>query len=155
MAILSTGPIENNYVRGVRPTHRVMVKIDNRDAVNSSTVMIQGFYLNGTRTLYVLEVINVNSNEVITKDYYADFNSFEFVFNTGSVAEDETQVSVWGKDSKGQLVTAHRIISSELLVAKGKEGTGDTGANGDTGATGVTGATGDTGVTGVQYRPII
>ncbi|MGG1616532.1 YVTN family beta-propeller repeat-containing protein, partial [Paenibacillus sp. NRS-1781] len=151
MVVISTGPIENNYVSGVRPTHRVTVKIYNCDTVNSSTVLIQGFYLNGTRTLYAVDFITVNSNGVITKDYYADFDSFEFVFTTDeSVTENEIQVSVWGKNSMGQLVTAHRIVSSELLVAKGAEPTGLTGATGATGVTGATGANGITGATGVK-----
>jgi hypothetical protein len=148
MAILSTGPIENNLVSGVRPTQRVTVRINNRDSANFSTLLIQGYYLNGTRTLYVLELISVNPNEVIAKDYYANFDAFEFVFTTGSAAEDETQISVWGKDSAGQLVTAHCLVSSELL---GEEAgiRGATGATGATGVTGVTGPTGETGTTGV------
>jgi hypothetical protein len=45
MAILSTGPIDNSAVSGVRPTQQVTVKIDNRDSVNFSTVLIEKIIL--------------------------------------------------------------------------------------------------------------
>ncbi|WP_241156683.1 hypothetical protein [Bacillus sp. FJAT-42376] len=41
MGILSTGPIENNPVNGVRPSQLVTVKVDNRDSANSSVVLIR------------------------------------------------------------------------------------------------------------------
>ncbi|MDQ0656161.1 collagen-like protein [Paenibacillus sp. W2I17] len=146
MAILSTGPIENNPVSGVRPTQQLTIKMDNRDLINSADILIQGYYLDGARMLYVHELINVNPNEVITKNYDGDFNAFEFVFTTSGLAEDQTGISVWGKNVEGQLVIPHRIVSSELLGANEVTGppgtTGATGAIGPTGATGVTGATG-------------
>ncbi|ETT36252.1 hypothetical protein CXK86_13025 [Paenibacillus sp. BGI2013] len=113
--ILSTGPIENNPVNSVRPTQQLTIKIDNRNLVDGSNILIQGYYLNGTRTLYVLELISINPNQVLTKNYYADFNSFEFVFTTSGLAEQQVQISVWGKDAAGQLVSAHRLVASEQL----------------------------------------
>lgn len=115
MAILSTGPIENNPVGGVRPTQQVTIKIDNRNSANFSIVSIQGYALNGTRSLYVQELFSVAPNQVITKDYFANINGFEFIFTTEDIIENQTQISVWGKRSDGQLVTAHRLVSSELL----------------------------------------
>ncbi|KZZ84245.1 MULTISPECIES: hypothetical protein [Bacillaceae] len=115
MAILSTGPIENNAVAGVRPTQLVTVKIANRDAVNSSTVLIQGFKLTSTRTLYVLDLISVAPNQVISKSYFANIDDYAFVFTTGGMAERSTQVSVWGKDADENLVSAHRLVSDEIL----------------------------------------
>ncbi|OMD56935.1 40-residue YVTN family beta-propeller, partial [Paenibacillus odorifer] len=144
MAILSTGPIENNLVSGVRPTQQLTIKADNTDSVNVASILIQGFYLSGMRALYVLELISLNPNEAITMDYFADLDAFEFVFTTTGLAEQQIEISVWGKNAAGQLVTPHRIVSSELLGAS----TGVTGATGITGATGETGATGATGVTG-------
>ena len=41
MAILSTGPIENLPIGGVRSTQQVTVKIANSDSANFSTVLIQ------------------------------------------------------------------------------------------------------------------
>ncbi|OIJ18548.1 hypothetical protein BKP45_19080 [Anaerobacillus alkalidiazotrophicus] len=115
MSIFSTGPIENNPVGGARPSRQVTVKIDNKSSVNFSTVSIQGFALDGSRTLYVLEQLSVAPNQVVTKTYSANFNAFEFVFITGGDAEADTDISVWGKNAAGQLVTAHRLVSSELL----------------------------------------
>ena len=101
MAVLSTGPIANNPVNGVRPTQQVLVKMDNRDSFDSSTVLIQGYYLNGTRTLYVLEQVMLSPNEVVTRNYFANFDAIEFVFTTGGPAEERTQISVWGKNYQG------------------------------------------------------
>ncbi|MEK3747106.1 hypothetical protein NYE25_02575 [Paenibacillus sp. FSL E2-8871] len=113
--ILSTGPIENNPVSNVRLTQQLTIKIDNRDLVDTSSILIQGYYLIGTRTLYVLELISVDPNQVLTKNYYADFDAFEFVFTTSGLAEQQVQISVWGKDADGQLVSAHRLVASEQL----------------------------------------
>ncbi|WP_375103878.1 exosporium glycoprotein BclB-related protein [Paenibacillus sp. RS8] len=152
MSYLSTGPIENNLVGGGRPTQLVTIKLVNQSDVSAAMIQIQGYYMNGTRTLYVSELHTVGPNQVLTKDYYADFDSFEFLFITSAQIDDPIQVSVWGKSSTGQLVTAHRLVYSELYSEYiGYTGaTGETGATGDTGATGSTGATGATGNTGAM-----
>ena len=85
----------------------------------------------------------------------ANFDAFEFNFTTSGAAETSIEVSAWGKNAAGQLVTAHRLVSSELLGAQLNGVTGVTGATGTTGVTGTTGATGvlglpDTGATGVR-----
>ncbi|MCG7384517.1 exosporium glycoprotein BclB-related protein [Paenibacillus sp. ACRRY] len=149
MSFLSTGPIENNAVNGVRPTQSVTVRIDNRSDVTASTVQIQGYYMNGgLRVLYVSESFDIAPNQVITNNYFANFDAFEFTFTTTGTVNDPVQVSVWGKSSTGSLVTAHRLVSSELL-GEVPSITGVTGATGSPGATGVTGATGSPGATGV------
>lgn len=76
MAVLSTGPISNPPVGGNRITRTVNIKIDNRDSVNSSTVQLQGYRLNGSRILYALETINVGPNQVITRTLTANFDAF-------------------------------------------------------------------------------
>jgi hypothetical protein len=53
MSLLSTGPIDNNMVAGVRPTTQITVRVDNRSDVMFSTVSVQG---------------------------YADLDGFEFLF---------------------------------------------------------------------------
>lgn len=116
MAILFTGPIENSPVLGTRPTQLVTVKITNRDAVNNSSVLIQGYVLTGVRTLYVSQAINVLANEVVTLNYFANLDAYEFVFTTGGLAEELTEISVWGKQSTGQLVDAHRLVAQENEV---------------------------------------
>ncbi|MEK4462352.1 exosporium glycoprotein BclB-related protein [Paenibacillus sp. FSL H8-0315] len=141
MSQLSTGPIENNLVGGVRPTQLVTLKIVNQSDDTPSTVQVEGYYMNGTRTLYVSEQVNLAPNQVVNRDYYANFDSFEFLFTTPITIDDPIQISVWGKSSTGQLVTAHRLVYSELYG----EHIGITGATGATGATGSVGATGATG----------
>jgi BclB C-terminal domain-containing protein len=138
---LSTGPIENNLVGDVRPTQLVTLKIVNQSDDTPSTVQVEGYYMNGTRTLYVSEQVNLAPNQVINRDYYANFDSFEFLFTTPITIDDPIQISVWGKSSTCQLVTAHRLVYSELY----EENIGITGATGATGATGSVGATGATG----------
>ncbi|WNS43475.1 hypothetical protein [Paenibacillus sp. MMS20-IR301] len=115
MPILSTGPIENNAVSGVRPTQTVTVRLVKRDAMGVSAVSIQGYLLNGTRTLYVSEVITIAPNEVVTRDYFADLDAFEFIFTTGEAAVEELGISIWGKNAAGELVDAHRVVSQEIL----------------------------------------
>ncbi|MBE7681209.1 exosporium glycoprotein BclB-related protein [Paenibacillus sp. P13VS] len=156
MSFLSTGPIENNAVNGVRPTQTVTIRIDNRSDVTASSVQIQGYYMNaGLRVLYVSESFDIAPNQVVTNNYFANFDSFEFTFTTTTTVNDPIQVSVWGKSSTGSLVTAHRLVSSELLGdIPGLTGaTGATGAPGATGVTGATGAPGSTGVTGATGTP--
>ncbi|SHN62650.1 collagen-like protein [Desulfitobacterium chlororespirans] len=152
MAELTTGLIDNFPVNGVRPSVSVALRITN-DGDSMETAGITGYYLNGTiKEVYVLEVVNVNPNEVIIREYFADLDAFEFLFSTSS---ETVAISVWGKDAEGNLVDAHRVLPAELdslepiIVPTGPTGeTGATGATGETGATGATGETGATGATG-------
>ncbi len=155
MAILSTGPISNPLIGGSRLTRTVLVKIDNRHNANSSTVLIQGNRLNGTRTIYALEKVDLAPNQVQTREYFADFDGFEFVFGISGFAEARTQISVWGIDVSGQLVASHRLVSDELLGsnqgAQGPEGVpGVQGSQGPIGAQGSQGPQGATGSQGLQ-----
>ncbi len=149
MAELTTGLIDNFPVDGARPSVSVALRITN-DGDSTETVTITGYYLNGTiKEVYVLELVTVNPNEVIIREYYANLDAFEFVFSTSS---ETVVISVWGKDAEGNLVDAHRVLPAELdslepiIVPTGP--TGETGATGATGETGATGATGETGATG-------
>ncbi|MFD2700475.1 hypothetical protein ACFSVM_08325, partial [Paenibacillus shunpengii] len=152
MANYSTGPIENNAVNGVRLTQQVTISIENRDTINSGTVTVQGYVLDGARTLYVLDSLSIGPNGVINRTYFANLDGFEFEFLTSGLAEDLIELSVWGKDAAGNLAAAHRIVSSELLGAN-SGGIGATGATGATGPTGEAGATGATGITGPEGPP--
>jgi len=91
------------------------------------------------KTLYVSENFALGPGKVATRFYFANLDAFEFQFITSS---DAVKVSVWGKDSAGRLVAAHRVLPAELDPISSQ---GITGATGATGATGVTGATGFTG----------
>jgi len=116
MGIYTTGPIDNSPVLGVRPTQFVTVKIVNRDAVNPYNLVIHGYLLNGVRTMYVNEMVVIAPNQAVTKDYFADLNAFEFLFETGVDIESVMGISVWGKQTTGQLVDPHRIVTWEKKV---------------------------------------
>lgn len=111
MVVLTTGPIENNPVSGVRPTQLVTVKIVARNVQGTAAVVIQGYVLGVTRTVYVSEGVSLAANEVLTRDYFADLDAFEFEFAAGEA--DEVGISVWGKQASGQLSDAHRIAAHE------------------------------------------
>ncbi|MDM5278155.1 hypothetical protein QUF95_12210 [Paenibacillus silvae] len=149
MAVLSTGPIENHIVAGsgVRPTQRITVTMVNHNLTDVYHIWVQGYHLSDVRTLYVEELFIVLPNQVITKDFDANFDAVEFNFSLGDAAVADAKISVWGRDQNGDLVTAYRLVSSELIGA-GYNTSGELGATGATGETGVTGVTGETGVTG-------
>ncbi|AIQ49034.1 hypothetical protein R70723_26370 [Paenibacillus sp. FSL R7-0273] len=115
MAILSTGPIENSPVSGVRPAQLVTIRINNRSSQTAASVLIEGFYFTGIRNLYVSEVINVAPDEAVTRNYFADLDGYEFVFTTSGIMDADLAVSVWGKQTDGQLVEAHRVASREIM----------------------------------------
>ncbi|WP_404332357.1 hypothetical protein [Mesobacillus maritimus] len=115
MAILSTGPIDNDPNVGARPTQQVIVKMVNTDSINSSLVLIEGFYLNGIRTLYVQEQVELSPNEVETRNYFANFDAYEYVITTSGPAEESTEISIWGTSASGELTALHRLVSEEQL----------------------------------------
>lgn len=111
MASLSTGLIENTTVGGVRPTASFTVEVSN-DSDAEVSVKILGYYLNGiTKVLYVEEFFNLAPGAAATRNYYSQFDAFEFQFVTSSSA---VEISAWGKTSSGVLVTAHRVLPAEL-----------------------------------------
>ena len=65
----------------------------------------------------------------MTRNYYANFDAYEFTFITGGLAEEETQISVWGKDLAGRELPAQRLVSDELVGS-------DLGPQGETGPQG-------------------
>ncbi|HBS45023.1 MAG TPA: hypothetical protein DEA91_12180 [Paenibacillus sp.] len=116
MALFSTGPIDNGPILGVRQTQIVTVKAVNRDSLNSYNLVIQGFSLNGSRTMYVNEMESLAPNQVITMNYFADLDAFEFEFTTLEEVEAEIGISVWGKQVSGEIVEPHRIVAWEKYV---------------------------------------
>jgi hypothetical protein len=113
MALFSTGPMDNSPILGIRQTQIVTVKVVNRDSLNPYNLVIQGFVLNGSRTMYVNEMVNLSPNQVLTRNYFADLNAFEFVFATLEEVEAQVGISVWGKQASGQLVDSHRVVAWE------------------------------------------
>ncbi|MFD2877691.1 hypothetical protein ACFTAO_19520 [Paenibacillus rhizoplanae] len=83
-------------------------------------ILVEGYVLNGTRTLYAQEEFSIAPNEVITKNYFADLNAFEFVFHDRRCRfRSNSNLGMGQKNSAGQLVTAHRLVSSEVLDPAG------------------------------------
>ncbi|WP_212029914.1 hypothetical protein [Metabacillus lacus] len=121
--------------------------MDNRGS-NPSNVIIQGYRLNGSRILYILELVVLNPNQVVTRNFFADVDAFQFVFTVEGAGASETEISVWGRDSDGQLVAAHRLVADELLGTGGM--TGPTGPAGPAGPPGATGATGPAGSSSIS-----
>ncbi|MDH6370142.1 hypothetical protein M2444_001920 [Paenibacillus sp. PastF-3] len=128
MTLLTTGPIENNVnsENNTRLTQQATVKIDNWSGQDASTVLIEGYYMNEERVQYVCDLLKVMPHQVITRNYFADFDAFEFFFTTEDLPTNPIQISFWGKDSTEKLVAPHRLVSSELSGYVGA-----TGATGD------------------------
>ncbi|MGM0846611.1 MAG: hypothetical protein ACQEUT_16675 [Bacillota bacterium] len=118
MAVLSSGPIENNPVNGARPTTQVLVKLINTSDADPAAVLIQGYFLDGSRTLYVLEEVSVGANQVVTRAYFANLDGYEYIFTTSGQGAEDTQISIWGRDIPGELTTSHRLVSEEHLGAE-------------------------------------
>ena len=116
MALFSTGPIDNSPILGIRQTQMVTVKAVNRDSLNPYNLVIQGFLLNGSRTMYVNEMVSLAPNQVLTMNYFADLDAFEFEFTTLEEVEAEIGISVWGKQVSGEIVEPHRIVAWEKYV---------------------------------------
>lgn len=111
MTLLTTGLIDNAAVSGVRPSASLSLLISNNDTI-SVTVQIEGFFQSGTtKVMYVQEVFNLAPGNVAQRSYYADFDAYEFQFTVSSEAVD---ISVWGKDSAGNLIAAQRLVAEEL-----------------------------------------
>ncbi|MEK3749597.1 hypothetical protein NYE25_15295 [Paenibacillus sp. FSL E2-8871] len=113
MALFSTGPIDNSPILGIRQTQMVTVKVVNRDSLNSYNLVIQGFLLDGSRTMYVNEMVSLAPNQVLTRNYFADLDAFEFEFATLEEIEEEIGISFWGKQNSGGLVDSHRVVAWE------------------------------------------
>lgn len=126
MALLTTGLINNTEVSGVRPSSTFSVRLTNANAL-STTIRINGFYWVGaSKREYVLDLIPVGPGEVATREYYAQFDVFEFQFVTNT---DAVEISAWGKNSAGDRSVIHSMLPAELLPAS---------MNGPAGAVGMT-----------------
>ena len=111
MPNLTTGLFENTPVAGVRPSSTLTVNISNDDTT-TVTVQIQGFFQSGTtKVLYVHELFNLTAGSVAQRNYFAQFDGFEFQF---IVSSDAVEVTGWGKDAAGNLTTAHRAVAQEV-----------------------------------------
>ena len=112
MALLTTGLIKNTEVLGVRPSSTLSVKISNADPT-SAAIRINGFYWNGsTKAEYVLDILTLAPGEVADRDYFAQFDAYEFGFITSS---DVVEISAWGKNAYGDKTVVHSMLPAELF----------------------------------------
>lgn len=124
----STGPLENaTGLRGPNQSEEVFVKILNNNVAGPLNVAIQAFSLDGAKTPIPTPASLFGGDNTIDPGA-SDFmqimlpdNTVEFVVEVevagtvpGALSE-LALVSVWGKDSAGNLVPAHRVSSSELI----------------------------------------
>lgn len=114
MAILSTGPIDNPLVLGVRQTQFVTVRIVNSTA-SVLNVLIEGYVLSTVATLYVSEVIILAPGGVATRNYFADLDAFEYRVTSPVIGVAGAEASVWGKGADGQPEAVHRLVLQELI----------------------------------------
>lgn len=113
MARFSTGPVDNQSEAEGRLAQLLTLKAVNRDSVNAGTVLIEGFIISGSRTLYVQELVSLSPNQVLSRNYFCNVDTYEFLLTTGDAAESAIEVSLWGKDSAGNIVAAQRLVFEE------------------------------------------
>ncbi|HWQ72592.1 MAG TPA: hypothetical protein VN370_09770 [Desulfitobacteriaceae bacterium] len=111
MALLTTGLVDNPSVAGIRPSAALDVLLIN-DTLLPAAVRITGYYVSGgIKTPYVLELLALAPDAVSIRNYFSQFDIFEFQFEiTGTGVE----ISVWGKDAAGNINTEHRLVPKEL-----------------------------------------
>ena len=111
MPSLTTGLFDNTPVAGVRPSSTLSVNISNDDTAQVD-VLIEGFFQSGTtKVKYVQELITLTPGSVAQRNYFAQFDAFEFQFTVSSGA---VEITAWGKDATGNLTTAHRVVAQEV-----------------------------------------
>lgn len=108
--LYSTGPMEN----AGQQSSNVFVKLLNNRNSHTAEVQITVFALDGTKTPVYTDIVQINPHS----------SGFK-VYNVSSLLEFEVQIKVirgniligiFGEDSTGRLVAAHRLVNSELTV---------------------------------------
>lgn len=111
MPNFTTGLFENTPVAGVRPSSTLSVNISNDDT-GTVVVQIEGFFQSGTtKVKYVEESFTLSADSVAKRNYFAQFDAFEFQF---TVSSEAVEITAWGKDVTGNLTTAHRVVAQEV-----------------------------------------
>lgn len=111
MPYLTTGLINNAAVASVRPNSKLSVEITNEDT-STVAIQIEGFLQSGTtKVKYVDEFFTLLAGTVALRNYYTQFDAFEFKFFVSSQA---VSVSVWGKDVTGKLTSDYQVVVEEV-----------------------------------------
>jgi len=154
---LTTGLIENTLELAIdmTPTFIVPIKsLSNRNrscmalgvrVLNSDTasasIKIKGFYMNKTTEVeYISDTFYIDAGNVATRQYYVQFDAFEFRFLPSSEA---VEVFAWGINSAGKSTTDYRVLPMEINSFAGStEAIWSTGVIGPTESTRVHSAAG-------------
>lgn len=108
MPYLTTGLLDNASVEDARQSSTLSVNISNDDT-STVAIQVEGFFQSGmTKVKYVEEFFTLTAGTVALKNYFVPFNAFEFVF---FVSSQDVEVSVWSKDSTGNLTSAHLVVA--------------------------------------------
>lgn len=111
MALLTTGLIDNTPVMGVRPSSSISLWMSN-DGATEATVLVKGYYQTGNNKIqYVEELVNIGSGGVVFRNYFANLDALEYWFDSSSL---DVAISLWGRDSAGNLTVAHRVVAQEV-----------------------------------------
>lgn len=112
MPYLSTGLLDNTAVAGIRPSSTFSVNISNDD-ISTVAIQIEGFFQSGTtKVKYVEEFFTLAAGTVALKNYYVQFDAFEFQC---FVSSEAVEVSAWREDANGNHTSAHRVATEEVI----------------------------------------
>lgn len=115
MSILySTGPLENAVAN---KSVRVAVKALNNSHISNAKITITAFSLDGTKH----EIFNDSFTLAPQASGFrfidvSNLVEFEIEIKVRSFDADNVLVSVFGEDQANNLVSAHRLVQSELTV---------------------------------------
>ncbi|HWQ42700.1 MAG TPA: hypothetical protein VN456_11795 [Desulfosporosinus sp.] len=150
MLQLTTGLIENKLALAIDMTPTFIVPIKSLSNLNRSCVTlgvrvlnndtvatsieIKGFYVNGTTEVeYISDAFYVDAGNVASRQYYVQFDAFEFRFFPSSQA---VAISAWGINSAGKSTTDYHVRPMEVNSFVGPTVNGSTRADAETGAPG-------------------
>ena len=95
MPYLTTGLLDNTAVAGIRPSSIFSINLSNDDT-STVAIQIEGFFHSGTtKVKYVEEFFTLAPGTVALKNYYVQFDVFEFQC---FVSSEAVKVSAWRKD---------------------------------------------------------
>lgn len=117
--VYSTGPIENAIgINTLRVSSNVVVKLLNNNNENDAIVTIKVFSLNGTKTQVFSDTVRIDPRSSEFRVINVA-NLFQFEVQIKVIRDrDNVLISVFGEDSNGLLVAAHRLVHSELTLIR-------------------------------------
>ncbi|KUO78117.1 MAG: hypothetical protein APF81_06900 [Desulfosporosinus sp. BRH_c37] len=112
MPYLTTGLLDNTAVEGISPSSMFSVNISNDDT-STVAIQIEGFFQSGTtKVKYVEEFFTLAAGTVALKNYYIQYDAFEFQY---FVSSEAVEVSAWRKDVTGNHTAALRVVTEEFI----------------------------------------